>query len=476
MEPFEDSDYQEIEELVKKFQEAVEANRSVYFDSSDMQDIITYFLETSDLYYCEKALQYAAKSLPEDPYIRLLRSKYFTMQNKFAEAEKELDFVEANFAPIPELYIEKVILAHICNKKINAIELLNKSLSLDQDIPEAHLLLTHEYLLDNNLDEAVNHAIHAIQLDKYAADDIKSIFVDFADTEEPKGELLIDFFKKLTEEMPLFGSLWSGLGLAYINMNDYVHAIEAFQFQLSIDDQDMMAYVNIAESYFGLEDYPKAIEYFKIANDNCDILQFNVQLGRCYYKLRDYDTAMRYFLKARDEDRVYAAYVTPDIVRVFKIQGRFDEARAFLRDHLQRFPQDLLAMEEMIDLLNPETDTEEIKELCYTSINMMDNDLYQFFSFIVQYCYFNNCPDLGLELCENYVDDPSLSDSIHYFLALLFMKKNQVELGCEHLEQALMIAPKWVTTDFLNVDSELQNIPEVSHLLERYASDSLSAN
>jgi len=107
---------------------------------------------------------------------------------------------------------------------------------------------------------------------------------------------------------------------------------------------------------------------------------------------------------------------------------------------------------------------------------MMDNDLYQFFSFIVQYCYFNNCPDLGLELCENYVDDPSLSDSIHYFLALLFMKKNQVELGCEHLEQALMIAPKWVTTDFLNVDSELQNIPEVSHLLERYASDSLSAN
>lgn len=475
MVPFEDSEYQEIMELARKFQDAVDDGRSVYFDSSDMQDIITFFLEDNDMYYCEKALQYATKSFPEDPYIRLLRSKYFTIQNKFAEAEKELDYVEANFAPIPELYIEKVILAHICNKKINAIELLNKSLSLDNDIPETYLLLTHEYLMDENMDLAVSHAIRAIQLDKYAADDIKSIFIDFSDKKEPKGQFLVGFFKKLTEEMPLFGSLWSGLGLAYINVNDYAHAIEAFQLQLSIDDQDMAAYVNIAESYFGMEEYSKAIEYFTIANENSGI-PFYTEMGRCYFKLGDYENAMHYFLRAYEEDRAFNTYMNPDIIRVFKIQGRFDEARAFLRAHLQHFPQDFVAIECLLDLLNPESDAEEVKELCYTAINMMDSDLYQFFSFIVQYCYINNCPDLGVELCENYIDDPSLSDSIHYFLALLFIKKNQIELGCEHLEQAMMIDAQWLSADFLNIAPELQDIPAVSYIINRYSPDSLTVN
>ena len=208
--------------------------------------------------------------------------------------------------------------------------------------------------------------------------------------------------------------------------------------QLSVDDNDVFAYVNIAESYYGMEDYEHAIEYFELANKSSDVLQFNVQLGRCYFKLKDYDKAMRYFMTARDEDPVYATYVTPDIVKVFKIQGRFDEARAFLRDHLQKVPQDFIAIEELIDVLNPDHDDEEIKELCYTAINLMDNNLYPFFDFIVQYCCYNNYPDLGIELCENYLDDPSLAQSIHYFLAMLLIRKGQIEQGCEHLELALL--------------------------------------
>lgn len=476
MEPFEENDIQEIEELAQKFKEAVDNGQPAYFDNTDIQDVIGFFLDTSDMFYCEKALTYALQNFPKDPYIRLLRSKYYSFQSKFVEAERELDYVEQNFEPIPELYIEKVILAHICNKDINAIELLQKSLSLDKDIPETHLLLTHEYLMQNNKDQAVKHAIRAIQLDSYAAEDIKNLFVDFADTGEPQRRLLVDFFKVMTEEMPLSGSLWSGLGLAYVGIGDFANAIDAFQLQLSVDNNDVFAYVNIAESYYGMEDYEHAIEYFELANKSSDVLQFNVQLGRCYFKLKDYDKAMRYFMTARDEDPVYATYVTPDIVKVFKIQGRFDEARAFLRDHLQKVPQDFIAIEELIDVLNPDHDDEEIKELCYTAINLMDNNLYPFFDFIVQYCCYNNYPDLGIELCENYLDDPSLAQSIHYFLAMLLIRKGQIEQGCEHLELALLTDNQRLNVDFLDVNPDLKNIPEVAHLIARYAPDSFLEN
>ena len=115
MDQFDDMDNLEMEELAQRFKSAVDHGQTFYFENTDIQDVIGYFLETGDMKYCEKAITYAMQTYPNDPYIRLLRSKYFSLQQKFVDAERELDYVEGHFAPIPELYIEKVILAHLCN-------------------------------------------------------------------------------------------------------------------------------------------------------------------------------------------------------------------------------------------------------------------------------------------------------------------------------------------------------------------------
>ena len=236
--------------------------------------------------------------------------------------------------------------------------------------------------------------------------------MDFAELQDPKDQLLVSFFKDLTEELPLFGSLWSGLGLAYIGIGDYASAIDAFQLQLSVDPDEPLAYVNIAESYFGMREFERAIEYFKLANDHCNVLQFSIQIGRCYFQLKEYDTALQYFLQAKNEDPIYATYVLPDIVHVFKMQDRLDEARAYVREHLRRVPDDFIAMEELIGLLDPVRDADEMKEWCYTAITAIDYEIVQFFDFIIPFCYYNDCADLGIELCQNYFEDPSMKGCI----------------------------------------------------------------
>lgn len=465
MDQFDDMDSLEMEELAQRFKSAVDHGQAFYFENTDIQDVIGYFLETGNLNYCEKAITYAMQTYPKDPYIRLLRSKYFSLQQKFVDAERELDYVEGHFAPIPELYIEKVILAHLCNRDVNAIELLKKSLALNEDIPETHLLLMHEYLLRDNRKKAVHHAIRAIQLDQYAADDIKNIFVDFAESQDPKDQLLVAFFKDLTEELPLFGSLWSGLGLAYIGIGDYASAIDAFQLQLSVDPDEMLAYVNIAESYFGMREYERAIEYFNLANEHYEMLQFNIQIGRCYFQLKEYDTALQYFLQAKKEDTIYATYVLPDIVNVFKVQGRLDEARAYVREHIRRVPDDFIAMEELIGLLDPVRDIEEMKELCYTAITVMDYEIVHFFDFIIPFCYFNDCPDLGIELCQNYFEDPSLKGCVLYYLSLMYIKKDDLDSGCQYLADAILQDAEKIGACFIDIDPKLRTLPEVERLI-----------
>lgn len=273
------------------------------------------------------------------------------------------------------------------------------------------------------------------------------------------------FFKDLTEELPLFGSLWSGLGLAYIGTGDYASAIDAFQLQLSVDPDEPLAYVNIAESYYGMREYERAIEYFNLANEHCQMLQFYIQIGRCYFQLKDYDKAMRFFLQAKNEDPIYATYVLPDIVNVFKVQGRLDEARAYVREHLRRVPDDFVAMEELIGLLDPVGDAEEMKELCYTAITAMDYEIVHFFDFIIPFCYFNDCPDLGIELCQNYFEDPSLKGSVLYYLSLMYIKKDDLDSACQYLADAILQDAEKIGICFIDIDPKLRTLPEVERLI-----------
>lgn len=475
MNPYDESEDNDIEELAEQFKMAVDQGITVFFDADDYQDIIGLLLENAEMDYALKAIQLAIQKFPDEPYFRLLYAKYYALMMNFSDAQKELKYLEDHFEPIPEFYIEKVLISHAFNQKINGIELLYKALALDENIPEAHLLLTHEYLSEDDIDKAVEHAIRAIQLDEMSAEDLKIVTIDFQDFNSTHNRSLIEFFIKMTEELPMCSNLWSGLGFAYMNHNDFEHAIEAFQFQLSIDEEDPISYVNLAQAQLAAEDYESALHNFETAQSKCDILQFNIQLGRCYYHLHDYENAMYYFLQAKQEDPLFA-FVISDIVRVFKAQGKFNEARAYLREQLHNDPKNIDAIEELINLLNPQKHVDEIRDLCFAALHIENFPKYAFLNFFVFYCCQTDGADIGLEICSEYIDEPDICPNIYYFLAALYLKKGHVQHGCQFLETALQSDPQLCNTDFIEMDPEFQNIPEVAQLLLTYHPESNSSN
>lgn len=467
MNPYDDNEDNDIEELADQFKQAEDTGVPAFFDSDDYQDVIGLFLESGEMEYAKKAIQRAITEFPEEPYFRLQFAKYYALMMNYKDAQRELNYLEQNFTPIPEFYIEKVLISHAFNQKINGIELLNKALALDENIPEAHLLLTHEYLSDNNIEKAVQHSVRAIQLDELAAEDLKIVTIDFQGFFTPNSGPLVEFYTRMTEELPMVGSLWSGLGLVYMNRHDFDRAIEAFQFQLSLDEDDSIAYVNLAEAQLAAEDYENALHNFQIAQSKSDLLRFDVQLGRCYYYMGDYEQALHCFLQAKQEDPLYA-FVLSDIVRVFKAQGKFDEARAYLREQLRKDPQNIDAIEELIDMLNPQKHIEEIKDLCFAALNIPNAPKYPFLNYFVFYCCHTDGEDLGIEICSEYEYDPDLCTNVQYFLAALYLKKGLVQKGCEYLEVALQADPHLCLVDFEEMDSDFQTIPEVAELMAMY--------
>lgn len=475
MNPYDDNEDNDIEELAEQFKQAESCGTPLFFDEDDYQDVIGLLLESGEMEYAQKAIQRAISEFPEEPYFRIQYAKYYALMMNYKEAQRELNYLEANFTPIPEFYIEKVLISHAFNQKVNGIELLNKALDLDENIPEAHLLLTHEYLSDNDIEKAVHHAVRAIQLDVLAAEDLKIVTIDFQGFFAPSNGPLEEFYTRMTEELPMCGSLWSGLGLVYMNRHEFDRAIEAFQFQLSLDEDDSLSYVNLAEAYLASGDYENALGNFKIAQDKSEILRFDVQLGRCYFYMGDYDQAMCHFLQAKQDDPLYA-FVISDIVRVFKAQGKYDEARAYLRDQLNKDPHNIDAIEELIDLLNPQKHVEEIKDLCFAALHTENCSKYSFLNYFVFYCCHTDGADLGIEICSEYEYDPDLCTNVSYFLAALYLKKGQIQKGCEYLEIALQADPNLCFSDFEEMDPELKTIPEVAELLTLYKDEDRDAH
>lgn len=470
MNPYDDNEDNDIEALAEQFKHAVDSESPTFLDVDEFQDVIGFLMESGEMEYAKKAIQLAIAKFPEEPYFHLQFAKYYTLNMNYNDAQRELIYLEKNFTPIPEFYIEKVLISHAFNKKINAIELLNKALDLDDNIPEAHLLLTHEYLSDNNIEKAVEHSVRAIQLDDRAVEDLKIVTIDFQGFFTTNNGPLVEFYTRMTEELPMVGGLWSGLGLAYMNRHEFDRAIEAFQFQLSLDEDDSLAYVNLAEAQVSAEDYQSALHNYQIAQTKSDLLRFDIHIGRCYYYLGDYEQAMHYFRQIKKEDPMYVL-VFSEIVRVLKAQCKFDEARAYLREQLRKDPHNIDAIEELIDLLNPQKHIDEIRKLCSDALDVNGHFKYSFLNNFVYYCCHTDGEDLGIEICSQYEYDPNLCTDVQYFLAALYLKKGQIQKGCQYLEIALQADPQLCAADFEEMDADFQTIPEVAELLALYKTD-----
>lgn len=467
MNPFNDSEDEEIEELAKQFKQSVDSGNFAFFDNDDYQDIIIYLIDTGDFEYAKKAVFQAIQDHPQESFFRLMRAKLFALEFNFSDAMKELDYVEQNFEINPEFYIEKVLIARAANQPIDGIELLNKALDMDDRLPEAHLLLAHEFLGKRNIDTAVEHAVRAIQLDNAAAEDLKIVTIDFQDFLQTKDHILIQFFQRLTDELPMCASLWSGLGLSYLACSEYEQAIEAFHFQHSLDENDPVCLLNLADANYELGYYEEALLNFNAVSEKCDWLMVSFQKGNCYFQMKDYQSALNNYMQVLEIDPMYVGAIT-HIVKTFKVQGKYDEARAYLRMKYEENPEQLEVIQQLIELSDPEKDIDYIRELSVAALNAQEIPEHAYLHFFTTYCCSNNAADLGIEVVKDFLTDSDVCTDAHYFMAALLLTKGLLREACEYLELALQAAPDAYLIDFLNIVPQSTNEPEINQLLNTY--------
>ena len=78
-------------ELIEKFEEMIENNESLYYDSDELEDIIGYYLDIGDLPYAKIALDYAKKIHSESIDIQVKELEYYVEMDELFIASEMIE-------------------------------------------------------------------------------------------------------------------------------------------------------------------------------------------------------------------------------------------------------------------------------------------------------------------------------------------------------------------------------------------------
>jgi tetratricopeptide (TPR) repeat protein len=180
-------------EAVKRFEDMLENNEEVFFDTEEYEDIISYYLEIGDYQYAETAIKYAQKLYPDSVNIKVRRLEFLLEKEDNANAK----ILMKELAGIADDNLDFMICCakYYSNMGIRERRLICvKKLWKKEDEDFIHNFIADEY---KNLDDpfsALKHYKLALNFepnDEYALESIMLCYTEMNRNEEALTLLMI---------------------------------------------------------------------------------------------------------------------------------------------------------------------------------------------------------------------------------------------------------------------------------------------
>ncbi|TWP29137.1 tetratricopeptide repeat protein [Apibacter muscae] len=327
MEDFFDND------LVNEFENLLENNKSIYFDSDEFNEIITFYLDIYDFEYANKALLIALNLYPESLDLKIKQLEYYVgvedleTASSFIESLKDYCFNNNDYLIASARYWSLKKLHH------KSIELYLTALENHEEENYIYNCIGNEYLELNKPKEALEAYKSALKFnlkDDYALlSCIHCYEVSF------EYNNCITFLNDYIDNNPYSEEAWFQLGLQYLNINNYKQGLISFDYVIIINPKSIAGYSQKAFCYEKLELWEKAIETYEesLAFDDTAAFTF-LKIGLAYNKLKKHDLAMKAFYKSTKEDPQFdKAWF--EISDLFDLMNDKEEALVFIKKALE---------------------------------------------------------------------------------------------------------------------------------------------
>lgn len=285
--------------LIKRFDLMLEKNQFEYFESYEIEKIIDFFCENNNKSKVKDAFVLYDKIFPFSIELKLKKVQVLIYFDKIKEAYKVIQEIPPSES---EYYL--FTLSAVYSKlemHQEAIDVLEKLMCYNDKNEDVISSLASEY------QQIENHSKSNDMLEKLLLLNFRNElywYTYIISTEiEGNQNRSVDFIKKYISNNPYDHEAWFYLGITYQRTEDFLNAIEAFDYALCIKDDFYKAYTNKADAYAELGYYKNAIQCCKqtFSFKKPDAYIF-YDIGDFYEKLDDLEKAKVYFYKSLKKD------------------------------------------------------------------------------------------------------------------------------------------------------------------------------
>ena len=292
---------------IKRFEEMMNSNQILYFDASEFENIIQYYMDFGRMGLAKKAIKMGLQQHPTSFKLLLMKADLLSFEDKTEEAF-ELLFKLTEIEPYNEE--PYVMMANLFSKQDEhekSIECLHKILKLNGDSTQedVHYLLGMEHLMLENYQKAKEHFIKTLEID--GEDEITLQNIVFCYEFLDKMNDAKEFLKIYIDKNPYSAIAWHQLGNIYQDEENYTEALSCYDYAIIADDYFVGAIVEKAKVLEKTNKFKEAIEFYQLTLTMDDPTPFvHFRTGKCYIMLNQFDKAISSFKKAVFEDPQFA--------------------------------------------------------------------------------------------------------------------------------------------------------------------------
>ncbi len=330
MEQFFGEGFDDLDELIRQFENMKAGRSHDFLDEDSFEQIIDYFDDQDEL---RKALQAAELAVEQFPFSTLLLLKKADLLIEAKHYQEALGLLEKADAFDPGdiyLYILKTDAYLGLGRSKEAEAIFEESLLRFSGEDKTDLLLELADVYDDweEFDKVFDCLKLALENDPVNEEALHKICF-WAEFTGRMAES-IDLHNKIVNEHPYNELAWFNLGSAYQELKLYEKSIDAYQYSIAINDKFEYAYRNMADAYIRLRKYSIAIETLQHQQEIAkpDEVIFEA-IGYCYERQRKYDQARYNYRKAYhinpNDDRLYFR-----IGRTYMLEMQWDQAVRYI--------------------------------------------------------------------------------------------------------------------------------------------------
>lgn len=286
---------------LEKFEHMLKTNNILFFDADEFVEIVEHYIDMGKLALAKKALDHGLNQHPNYTDLKLLKAEIYIFEDKHAQAEDLLAYLQKVDSQNEEVYILQANIYSKQDKHSEAIKTLEYTLDFAVEPSEIYNLIGIEYLFMEDFERAKETYMKCLdqnQQDFTALYNIIYCF-DFLDQQEEG----IVYLNEFLDKNPYCEIAWHQLGKLYFDIGEDKRALQAFDFAIYSDDYFVGAYLEKAKVLERLSEYEEAIENYKISNQLEDPSAYAyLRIGKCYLKLKNSKEAVKFFKKAVHED------------------------------------------------------------------------------------------------------------------------------------------------------------------------------